>query len=192
NETGATFPVQVFASDISEAAIEKARTGRYLANIASDVSAERLDRYFTRVEGGFQVSKALRELCVFSRHNLIDDPPFARLDLISCRNVLIYLGAVQKKIIPVFHYALKPNGFLMLGQSETANFEDMFALIDDDHRIYARREIARRPHQYDVRASMPRREAKAGKMAAAQAPIVELRNVDMGRAVDSILLSKYS
>jgi two-component system CheB/CheR fusion protein len=192
NETGATFPVQVFASDISEAAIEKARTGRYLENIASDVSPERLDRYFTRVEGGYQVSKALRELCVFSRHNLIDDPPFARLDLISCRNVLIYLGAVQKKIIPVFHYALKPSGFLMLGQSETANFDDMFALIDDDHRIYAKREIARRPHQYDVRASMPRREAKAGKMAAAQAPIVELRSVDMGRAVDSILLSKYS
>ena len=129
-ETGVAFPVQIFASDISEAVIQKARSGKYLENIAADVSPERLNRYFTKVEGGYQVSKALRELCVFSRHNLIDDPPFAKLDLISCRNVLIYLGGIQKNIIPLFHYALKENGFLMLGRSETADFEGIVL----DHR----------------------------------------------------------
>jgi two-component system, chemotaxis family, CheB/CheR fusion protein len=96
-ETGAAFPVQIFASDISTAAIEKARTGRYTENIAADVTHERLNRYFTKVEGGYQISKSLREMCVFTVHNLIGDPPFSKLDLITCRNVLIYLGSVQDR-----------------------------------------------------------------------------------------------
>jgi two-component system CheB/CheR fusion protein len=191
-ETGAAYPVQIFASDIGEAAIEKARSGKYLENIAADVSPERLNRHFTKVEGGYQVGKALRELCVFSKHNLIDDPPFARLDLISCRNVLIYLGAVQKNIIPMFHYALNPTGFLILGQAETANFDDMFSIIDRDHRIYAKREIANRPHQFHALAAMSRRGAVSGKIVA-QAPISGLWDgADVGKAVDGILLSKYS
>ena len=100
-ETGAAFPVQIFASDISLAAIEKARGGRYLENIAADLTPERLNRCFTKIEGGgYQVNKNLREMCVFTRHNLIDDPPFSKLDLISCRNVLIYLGSVQKRHHP--------------------------------------------------------------------------------------------
>jgi two-component system CheB/CheR fusion protein len=115
NETGAAFPVQIFASDISLAAIEKARSGKFIENIAADISHERLNRYFTKVEGGYQITKGLREMCVFTKHNLLEDPPFSKLDLISCRNVLIYLGSVQKDIIPLFHYALKPTGFLMLG-----------------------------------------------------------------------------
>ena len=191
-EKGVAFPVQIFASDISEAVIQKARAGRYLENIAEDVSPERLNRYFTEVEGGgYQVSKALRELCVFSRHNLIGDPPFAKLDLISCRNVLIYLGAVQKNIIPLFHYALKQDGFLMLGQSETADVDGMFSRIDREHKIYAKREIAGRPHRFPARAGIARRGADTSK-AAAQAPIAGLRDGDMGRAVDRILLSRYS
>ena len=151
-ETGADFPVQIFASDISEAAIEKARSGKYLANITTDVSPEHLNRHFIGIEGGYQVSKALRELCVFSRHNLIDDPPFAKLDLISCRNVLIYLGAVQKHVISLFHYALKQNGFLMLGQSEKADSDGLFSIIDPDYRIYAKTEIPTRPYRFPARA----------------------------------------
>ena len=129
NETGASFPVQIFASDISEQAIENARAGRYLENIAADMSAERLNRYFTKVEASYQINKNLREMCVFTRHNLLTDPPFSKLDLVSCRNVLIYLASVQKNIIPLFHYALRPNGFLMLGASETAAFPELFSLI---------------------------------------------------------------
>ena len=136
NETGASFPVQIFASDISEQAIEKARAGKYLENIAADMSAERLNRYFTKIEGRYQINKNLREMCVFTRHNLLADPPFSKLDLISCRNVLIYLASVQKNIIPLFHYALKPNGFLMLGASETAAFPELFSVVDREHRIY--------------------------------------------------------
>src|ERR1039458_1330864 len=151
-ETGGAYPVQIFASDISAAAVEKARSGRSLDNIAADVSAELLNRYFTKVPGGYQVSKALRELCIFSRHNLIDDPPFGKLDLISCRNVLIYLGAVHKDIISLFHYALKPDGFLMLGRSETANLDDMFSIISPDQRIFARGETPRGQHRFRARA----------------------------------------
>jgi two-component system, chemotaxis family, CheB/CheR fusion protein len=182
-ETDAAFPIQIFASDISEAAIEKARGGKYLENIAGDVSPERLDRYFTKVEGGYQIGKALRGLCVFSRHNLIDDPPFARLDLISCRNVLIYLGVVQKSIIPLFHYALNHDGFLMLGRSETASLDGMLSIVDREHKIYAKREMPGRPRRLNVRAGR----------TLAPAPIPELWDgVDLGKAVDRILLSKYS
>ena len=100
NEAGAAFPVQIFASDISQPAIEKARSGRYPENIAADLAPERLNRYFTKIDGGYQINKNLREMCIFTRHNLIDDPPFSKLDLISCRNVLIYLGSVQKNHLP--------------------------------------------------------------------------------------------
>ncbi len=146
NQTGAAFPVRIFASDISRPAIEKARSGRYPENIAADLTHERLNRYFTKIEGGYQVRKNLREMCVFTRHNLIDDPPFSKLDLISCRNVLIYLGSVQKDIIPRFHYALKPSGFLLLGASETAGSGDLLSVVDRERRIYAKRETARKPH----------------------------------------------
>ena len=191
NETGAAFPVQIFASDISLAAIEKARTGRYLENIAADLTHERLNRYFTKIEGGYQINKNLREMCVFTRHNLIDDPPFSKLDLISCRNVLIYLGSVQKNIIPLFHYALKPTGFLMLGASEGAAASDLFSVVDREHRIYAKRETARKPHLFHGAARGSRRGAPAGSTSAAPAP--ELWDgVDVRKEVDRILLSKYS
>jgi two-component system CheB/CheR fusion protein len=192
NGTGATFPVQIFASDVSESAIEKARSGKYLENIAADVSPELLNRYFIKIDGGYQVNKALREMCVFSRHNLIDDPPFARLDLISCRNVLIYLGAVQTQIISLFHYALKKNGFLMLGQSERADSEGMFSMIDRDHRIYAKTEITVTPHRFHARAGVHRQGTDAGKMAAKVRNIECLDSPDMGMAVDRLLLSRYS
>jgi two-component system CheB/CheR fusion protein len=190
NETGAAFPVQIFASDLSLAAIEKARTGRYFENITADLTHERLNRYFTRIEGGYQINKNLREMCVFTRHNLIDDPPFSKLDLISCRNVLIYLGSVQKDILPVFHYALKPAGFLMLGASEAASSGDLFSVADREHRIYAKRETARKPHLFHASAGGSHRGAQAGSNAAA--PPVLWGGVDVRKEVDRILLSKYS
>jgi two-component system CheB/CheR fusion protein len=191
NETGVSFPVQIFASDISEPAIERARAGRYLENIAADMSAERLNRYFTKVEDRYLINKDLREMCIFTRHNLLTDPPFSKLDLVSCRNVLIYLAAVQKNIIPLFHYALRPTGFLMLGTSETVTFPELFTEIDREHRIYSRRETAHTPYHFrsgSGEAFGGRYASKAGMPSAAES----WDGVDVRHEVDRILLSRYS
>ena len=126
--TGSRLPVQIFATDLNGAGIEKARAGVYPKNIAHDVSPERLRRFFAEVDGSYRISKSIRDMCVFARHNVLTDPPFSRLDLISCRNLLIYLEpALQKKIVPLLHYALKPAGFLVLGSSETiGSYRDLF------------------------------------------------------------------
>jgi two-component system CheB/CheR fusion protein len=130
--------IQIFATDISEQAITTARAGVYHHNLLLDVSPERLRRFFIPADGGYQISKLVRELCIFARQNLTSDPPFSRLDLISCRNMLIYLEPLlQKKVMPIFHYALNANGFLMLGSSEgIGNAVDLFELVDKKNRIY--------------------------------------------------------
>ncbi|MES1262215.1 MAG: chemotaxis protein CheB [Acidobacteriota bacterium] len=190
-ETGVGFPVQIFASDINAQSVEKARAGRYPENIAGDLTPERVNRYFTKTEGGYEVCKTLREMCLFTRHNLIDDPPFSRLDLISCRNVLIYLGSVQKYIIPLFHYALKPTGFLMLGASEAAAFGELFSVADREHRIFARRDAVRR------QALFPRsgRSSQSAVMPGVASQVTAMTvwdSADLRKEVDRILLSKYS
>ena len=131
-------PIQIFATDISETAIEKARAGVYLDSALAKVSPERLRRFFVPANGGHQVSKVIRDVCVFARQNVTADPPFSNLDLLSCRNLLIYLEPVlQKRILPVFHYALKPDGFLVLGKSETlGSFADLFQPVDRKNRIF--------------------------------------------------------
>jgi len=133
-------PIQIFATDVSELAIEKARLGIYQHSQVMNVSPERLQRFFTQVEGGYQINKSVRELCIFARQNLIGDPPFSRLDLISCRNVFIYFGAsLQKKVLSMFHYGLMPTGFLLLGTSETVGESpDLFTLVDRKFKIYAK------------------------------------------------------
>ncbi len=135
------LPVQLFASDLSERGIEKARSGLYSKNIAEDVSPERLQRFFVETQGGFQVVKAIREMCVFARQNVLADPPFSHLDLISCRNLLIYMEpALQKRLIPMFHYALKPGGYLWLGTSETVSgYDELFQATEPKHKIFARK-----------------------------------------------------
>ncbi|UKO95951.1 chemotaxis protein CheB [Nostoc sp. UHCC 0870] len=135
------LPIQIFATDINEVAIEKARGGIYKPNQVADISPDRLQRFFVQVDGNYQISKPVRELCVFARHNLINDPPFSRLDLITCRNVLIYLSSpLQKKLLPMFHYGLQPTGFLMLGTSETVGeFSNLFTLVDKKYKIYSRK-----------------------------------------------------
>jgi two-component system CheB/CheR fusion protein len=133
-------PIQIFTTDISDKVIDRARTGIYPENISLDVSPSRLKRFFAKVEMGYQISKAIRDICVFSRQNLIKDPPFSKLDLISCRNVLIYMdGALQERVIPIFHYALNPGGFLVLGTAEsTGRYSDLFSIEDRKHKIYSR------------------------------------------------------
>ena len=143
----ANIPIQIFATDIFDGAINNARAGRYLENIASDLSSERLERFFVRMDGGYQVSKFIREMCVFAKHDLTRDPPFSNLDLISCRNVLIYLGKEsQRRAMAVFHYALQPAGFLLLGKSEAiGRFPDLFAPVDRKYKIYSKMPGPARP-----------------------------------------------
>ncbi len=142
-ETIDTAPrIQIFATDIDEQAIETARSGRYPATMVAGLSAQRLRRFFTSTEGGYVVSKDIRELCTFSPHSLVRDPPFSRLDMVSCRNLLIYLDTeLQSRVIPAFHYALVPGGVLLLGSSETVvRHEGLFVPLDKERRIFIRRD----------------------------------------------------
>ena len=147
SERAEHIPVQIFATDLNERSIESARAGLYSKNIAEDVSPERLRRFFTEAEGGYRIGKPLRDMCVFARQNVIADPPFSRMDLISCRNLLIYLEPVlQKQVLPMLHYALKPAGVLWLGHSETTGVaSDLFEPEDKRHRFYARKPATGRP-----------------------------------------------
>ncbi len=133
--------MQLFATDIDPVAIETARAGVYPANIVADVPPEYLSRYFTQEEQNYRVNKFIRDMVVFAEQDIILDPPFSHMDLISCRNLLIYLNAdLQKKLLPLFHYALNPNGFLFLGSSETiGEFTDLFTAIDRKWKIYQRK-----------------------------------------------------
>jgi two-component system CheB/CheR fusion protein len=133
--------LQIFATDLNEALLDKARHGLYATSLAEEIPPEQLRRFFIQEAGGYRVSKALREMVVFARQNLIDDPPFSRMDLISCRNLLIYLEpSSQKKAMTTFHYALKPPGFLLLGASESiGSFTNLFEPVDKKYKIYSRK-----------------------------------------------------
>jgi two-component system CheB/CheR fusion protein len=146
-EAKASFPIEIFATDLSETAIEKARAGAYAGTAVAHVSQQRLARFFTRLERGHQIGKEIRDLCVFARHNLAQDPPFSKLDLISCCNVLIYLGDVlQRKVWSTLHYALKPAGFLVLGPSESiGTLSEVFHQVDKNHKIYCLQAAASTP-----------------------------------------------
>jgi two-component system CheB/CheR fusion protein len=132
------FSMQIYATDLDPDAIDRARKGEYSEAIVADVSEERLKRFFTRKEGHYRVKTELREMIVYAPQNLVSDPPFSRLDLISCRNVLIYMETtLQKKIIPVFHFTLNPDGYLFLGSSESAgSFSTLFSVIDSKWKIF--------------------------------------------------------
>lgn len=134
--------VQIFATDLDRDAIEKARAGFFPAGIAGDVSDERLKRFFTEEDHGYRVRKEIREMVIFAPQNLIMDPPFTKLDIVSCRNLLIYLTAeVQKKLIPLFHYCLSPGGILFQGSAETiGEFTDIFSTVSGKSRIFRRAE----------------------------------------------------
>ena len=139
--------IQIFASDLDGRALASARAGRYTDSIAQRMSAERLARWFVKEGDTYHITKELRELCVFSQHSLIKDAPFSRLDLVSCRNLLIYLDAeLQKRVIPLFHFALRPGGVLFLGNSENASrHQDFFAPVESRSRIFNRLEGNSRP-----------------------------------------------
>ena len=139
--------LQIFATDIDSRALASARAGRFAETISQHVSAERLARWFTREGNTYVVNKELREVCVFSAHNILRDPPFSRIDLISCRNLLIYLNTeLQSRVIPVFHFALQPGGCLFLGPAENVNrHTKLFEPIDRRHRIFRRQSVTTAP-----------------------------------------------
>jgi two-component system CheB/CheR fusion protein len=145
-ENAQQIPVQLFGTDLSDSSIAKARNGFYPENIQGDVSAERLRRFFTGVEGGYRISKSIRDMCIFAQHNLLNDPPFSQMDLICCRNVLIYLEPIlQTKVISLFHYATRPRGYLVLGSSEgLGNLTTLFAPEDRAHKIFSKKTSAAR------------------------------------------------
>jgi two-component system CheB/CheR fusion protein len=138
DDTEVSVPFEIFATDISETAVAKARAGAYSVAALAHLSPQRLARFFTRTERGHQIAKVIRDVCVFARHNVAEDPPFSKLDLISCCNVLIYLGAVlQRKVLSILNYSLKPTGFLVLGPSESiGTLSESFHQVDKTHKIY--------------------------------------------------------
>jgi two-component system, chemotaxis family, CheB/CheR fusion protein len=139
-------PIQFFGTDVSEPSVTKARAGVYPENIQGDVSQERLKRFFTRVEGGFRISKSIRDMCIFAQHNVLNDPPFSQMDLICCRNLLIYLEPVlQNKVISLFHYANRVNGYLVLGTSEgVGSAGNLFTNVDRTYKVFSKKASASR------------------------------------------------
>ncbi|MGI8739918.1 MAG: CheR family methyltransferase [Gammaproteobacteria bacterium] len=186
------IPIQIFGTDVNEQTIATARTGRYSESIADEVSEARLKRFFVRIDGGYQVAKSIRDLCLFARQNVARDPPFSKLDVVSCRNLLIYFDReLQKQVIPQFHYALKPGGFLVLGLAESIGAcADLFELVDSKHKIYQRLIVSNRASGAEVPAQLAARPASPSQPNdGAPTPI----DATWGqREAEKLLLSRYA
>jgi two-component system, chemotaxis family, CheB/CheR fusion protein len=184
-----TPAVQIFASDISKQAIQVARDGHYPENIAADVSPERLQRFFAQSGHGYQISKQVRDLCIFAVQDVTRDPPFSRLDLVSCRNLLIYLGvSLQKKVLAAFHYALNPDGYLLLGSSESVEAgSEAFRQIDKKHKLYCRLVTSARP-LLEFRPA----ELLGDPLPVRRQGLYSQPEADLSREADRIVLSQFS
>ena len=180
--------IQIFGTDVSEADIQKARIAIYSESIIRQVSPERLRRFFVKVEGGYQISKSIRDLCVFARHDVTKDPPFSRMEIISCRNLMIYLAPVlQKKVLSYFHYALKPKGSLVLGKSEGVSAAaSLFLLEDHKASVYAK--VASPGHTLtkSKAAELPK------MMAGSAIPPLPPPTFDLRKEAERIILERYS
>jgi PAS domain S-box-containing protein len=181
--------IQIFASDISEAAIAKARIGLYRSADIKNIPDTILKNYFTKNIGGYQVNKQIRDMCVFAIHDFLKDPPFAKMDLISCRNVLIYMDTfLQKRALSTFHYALKENGFLLLGKSETTGpAAELFSTFEKDDKIYARKLVPNNFMHYNT----DRKEVTLTEKIKKTVKPEVLQN-DFRKTAEALLLSKYT
>ena len=195
-KAGINVPLQIFATDLNDAMLERARAGLYANGLMRNISKERLNRFFTEEsDGHYRISKSVRELVVFARQNVFADPPFSRLDLISCRNLLIYLDPMlQARVIPTFHHALKAGGVLLLGASETVGrFTDLFATIDNRCRLYGKLAGASRVPRIDSRSSTLSSSAESAKHRLERATtLIETGGLDTQREADRLLLSRYA
>jgi two-component system, chemotaxis family, CheB/CheR fusion protein len=153
-------PIQLFGTDVSETSISRARSGLYPQNIEGDVSADRLRRFFTKVDNGYRVSKSIRDMCIFAQHNLLSDPPFSQMDIICCRNLLIYLEpSLQNRVISLFHYAARPDGYVVLGTSEGVGIStNLFATEDRVLKIFQKRPAGRQLVTFSLNRSFERSE----------------------------------
>ncbi|MGC1987251.1 MAG: chemotaxis protein CheB [Candidatus Acidiferrales bacterium] len=184
----ASGAVQIFATDISDTALDRARVGLYTEAAVSEISPERLQRFFLKQSNGFQVNKSVREMCVFAKQNVAKDPPFSNLDLVSCRNLLIYLGPVlQRRVVPALHYALRPGGYLLLGGSESLGaFADQFAVVDKKSKIYRKKPTAARlatfftPQLYEFR-----------RVGGTQVSKPAQSGVSIEKEVDRLLVNRF-
>src|SRR5215467_6658333 len=186
--------IQFFGTDISEISIGKARSGVYPENIQGDVSPERLRRFFTKVEGGYRISKTIRDMCIFAQHNVLNDPPFSQMDLICCRNLLIYLEPVlQNKVISLFHYATRPGGYLVLGTSEgVGTSTNLFSTEDRTHKIFLKKSTGvRQPVTFSL--AMPgERHEYGGFRVPSKQPDTSWNYLEAQKEFDRRLLSQYS
>ncbi len=181
---------QIFGTDVSQRMIDRARAGLYLESAGPDIGSSRLRHFFTPAEGKIRINKSLREHCVFSRQDLTRDPPFSKLDLIVCRNLLIYLGyPLQRKVMTVFHYGLRPTGFLMLGRSETTSAHaDLFSLVDKKQKIYAKKPAVLTGH-LDFGAAVPALSLPERPRSARVTPAN--REEGAGSEVNRLILDRY-
>jgi two-component system CheB/CheR fusion protein len=192
DEKGMARPVQIFGTDISDRAIANARAGVFSPTDVANVSPERLRRFFYETERGYVVQKPIRDMCVFARQNVAKDSPFSRLDLISCRNVLIYLSPkLQRKLMPIFHYGLNPGGYLVLGNSESVGGNaDLFRLIDRRFRIYTRKSTNFRP-SFEFSVDHAATPAPTPMPTPTPAPDDAKEPFDIIREADRIVLHRH-
>jgi two-component system CheB/CheR fusion protein len=191
-EKAATTTLQIFATDLSQTAVNKARLGIYTKDEVADIPPRRLSRFFTKIDGSYRIIKSIRDLCVFATHNVLKDPPFSRLDFISCCNLLIYLEPVlQKKMMATFHYSLYPTGYLMLGKSETIGSSiHLFNQADKKYKIFSKKKdvAAKALFELTYRNLPSDKESKPPILAAK----IKSEDFDLDKVVDGLLLKKYT
>ena len=186
--------VQLFGTDVNDIGVARARTGIYPENIESDVSPERLRRFFTKVEGGYRISKNIRDVCIFAQHNVLNDPPFSQMDLICCRNLLIYLEpAAQNRVVSLFHYATRPGGYLVLGTSEGVGAAShLFALENRSLKFFSKKGLPSR-QAVTFSLSRPMETAEQGPIRLPAKPQDSTWNyLEIQKEFDRRLLSQYS
>lgn len=193
SQNGLDTPVQIFGTDASDESIETARIAIYPETIIGEVSPERLRRYFLKVDRGYQVSKRVRDTCIFARQNLANDPPFSHIDILSCRNVMIYFNqALQRQIMLTFHYALEPGGYMLLGMSEgLRDYGEVFSTVDRKHKIYMKTGN-NLPYQFEP----PRHYAVTQSTGLPRTSFAETENnvwpeLELQRAADRIVLARF-
>ena len=195
-DAGSAIPVQIFATDLSETAIAKARIGIYTKQEVEGVTPDRLLRFFTKSEGAFRVSKPLRDLCVFAPHNILRDPPFSRLDFISCCNLFIYFDVTaQKKAVNTFHYALNTDGCLMLGKSENISHSvNLFTEFNKKYKLFSRKKMGGM-RTMPALVSSPAPAAYTGNQASGikikKNKINVVNHTGLDQAVDAVLVSEF-
>ncbi|MBB6143083.1 two-component system CheB/CheR fusion protein [Silvibacterium bohemicum] len=192
---GLDTTVQIFGTDVSEYAVESARTAIYPDSLMGEMSAERLRRFFVKVDRGYQVSKRVRDCCIFARQNLANDPPFSHIDLLSCRNVIIYFNqSLQKQVITTFHYSLEQDGYLLLGMSESLrDYGDFFNAFDRKNKIYSKiGGMISSGHRFPqaFRANLLPSSMRMGEFSTLQAEAWS--ELELQRAADRIVLARYA